>query len=55
MHRREVDINGTPLSFETGKLAKQATARCWCAWAIRVVLVTACAAANPREGIIFSR
>src|SRR4051812_47733891 len=53
MYRREVDINGTPLSFETGKLAKQADGSVLVRMGDSVVLVTACAAANPREGIDF--
>src|SRR3982750_2496744 len=56
MYRREVDITGqggTPLSFETGKLAKQADGAVLVRMGDSVVLVTACAAANPREGIDF--
>ena len=53
MHKREVDINGTPLVFETGKLAKQADGSVLVRLGDSVVLVTACAAANPREGIDF--
>src|SRR5882672_656901 len=53
MYKREVDINGTPLSFETGKLAKQADGSVLVRMGDSVVLVTACAAANPREGIDF--
>jgi len=53
MHKREVDINGTPLSFETGKLAKQADGAVLVRMGDSVVLVTACAAPNAREGIDF--
>ena len=53
MHTREVDINGTPLSFETGKLARQADGAVLVRMGDSVVLVTACAAPNPREGIDF--
>jgi polyribonucleotide nucleotidyltransferase len=53
MHRREVDINGTPLSFETGKLAKQADGSVIVRMGDSVVLVTACATQNAREGIDF--
>jgi polyribonucleotide nucleotidyltransferase len=53
MYRREVDINGTPLSFETGKLAKQADGSVLVRMGDSVVLVTACASANPRENIDF--
>jgi len=53
MHKREIEINGTPLSFETGKYAKQADGAVLVRMGESVVLVTACAAANPREGIDF--
>src|SRR6187455_3385434 len=53
MYRREIDINGALLSFETGKLAKQADGSVLVRMGDSVVLVTACAAANPREGIDF--
>ena len=53
MHTREVTINGKPLSFETGKLAKQAAGSVIVRYGDSVVLVTACRAANAREGIDF--
>jgi polyribonucleotide nucleotidyltransferase len=53
MHTREVTINGKPLSFETGKLAKQAAGSVIVRYGDAVVLVTACRAANAREGIDF--
>jgi polyribonucleotide nucleotidyltransferase len=53
MYRRELDINGTPLSFETGKLAKQADGSVLVRMGDSVVLVTACASASPRENIDF--
>ncbi len=53
MYRRELEINGTPLSFETGKYAKQADGSVLVRMGESVVLVTACASANPREGIDF--
>ncbi len=53
MYRREIEINGTPLSFETGKLAKQADGSVLVRMGDSVVLVTACASPNPREGIDF--
>jgi len=53
MNRREVEINGTPLSFETGKYAKQADGSVIVRMGDSVVLVTACASPNPREGIDF--
>ena len=42
-----------PLSFETGKLAKQADGSVIVRLGDTMVLVTACYAANPREGIDF--
>ncbi len=53
MFKRELDINGTPLSFETGKYAKQADGAVFVRMGDSVVLVTACAAASAREGIDF--
>jgi len=53
MYKREVEINGTPLSFETGKYAKQADGSVIVRMGESVVLVTACASPNPREGIDF--
>ena len=48
MYRRELEINGTPLSFETGKYAKQADGSVVVRMGDSVVLVTACRAANAR-------
>ena len=53
MHRREVQIGQQTLSFETGKLAKQADGSVIVRSGDTMVLVTACYAANPREGIDF--
>ena len=53
MYRRELDINSTSLSFETGKYAKQADGSVIVRMGESVVLVTACASPNPREGIDF--
>ena len=53
MHKREVEINGTLLSFETGKLAKQADGAVVVRMGDSVVLVTACVAVTAREGIDF--
>src|ERR671931_1065880 len=53
MNTREVSINGRPLSIETGKLAKQAAGSVIVRFGDSVVLVTACRAAEPREGIDF--
>jgi polyribonucleotide nucleotidyltransferase len=53
MHKRELEVNGTALSFETGKYAKQADGAVIVRMGESVVLVTACAASNAREGIDF--
>jgi polyribonucleotide nucleotidyltransferase len=53
MYKRDLDINSASLSFETGKYAKQADGAVLVRMGDSVVLVTACAAANPREGIDF--
>jgi polyribonucleotide nucleotidyltransferase len=53
MTTREVSINGKPLRFETGKLAKQASGAVVVRYGDSVVLVTASRAASPREGIDF--
>jgi polyribonucleotide nucleotidyltransferase len=50
---RELSINGKTLSLETGKLAKQADGSVIVRYGDSVVLVTACRAANAREGIDF--
>jgi polyribonucleotide nucleotidyltransferase len=53
MTTRELTINGKTLSFETGKLAKQAGGSVIVRYGDSVVLVTACRAANARDGIDF--
>jgi polyribonucleotide nucleotidyltransferase len=53
MHTRQVQIGQHTLSFETGKLAKQADGSVVVRIGDTVVLVTACHAASPREGIDF--
>jgi polyribonucleotide nucleotidyltransferase len=53
MHTRDVTIGSQTLSLETGKLAKQAHGAVVVRLGETVVLVTACRAANPREGIDF--
>ncbi len=53
IRRKEIEVGGNTLIVETGKMAKQAdgsvTVRC----GDTVVLVTACAAKSPREGVDF--
>jgi polyribonucleotide nucleotidyltransferase len=53
MTTRELNIGQQILRFETGKLAKQASGSVIVRYGDSVVLVTACRAANPREGIDF--
>src|SRR5438034_345018 len=53
MHTRELHIGQNTLRLETGKLAKQAHGAVIVRFGDSVVLVTACRAANPREGIDF--
>jgi polyribonucleotide nucleotidyltransferase len=53
MHRRELTIGGRTLSIETGRLAKQADGAVVVRSGDTMVLVTACHAANAREGIDF--
>src|SRR5260221_14228418 len=53
MTTREVSISNKTLSIETGRLAKQADGSVIVRYGDSVVLVTACRAASPREGIDF--
>src|SRR3954467_8071053 len=53
MHTRELQVGQNTLRFETGKLAKQAHGSVIVRYGDSVVLVTACRAANAREGIDF--
>src|SRR5262249_48178894 len=53
MTTRELSIGNNTLRFETGKLAKQAGGAVMVRFGDSVVLVTACRAANAREGIDF--
>jgi len=50
---REVQIGQSTLRFETGKLARQADGSVLVRYGDSVVLVSACRAASPREGIDF--
>jgi len=53
-HEISVELHGgKSISFETGKLAKQAHGSCIVRIGDNVVLATACANAEPREGIDF--
>src|SRR6266850_1499917 len=53
MHTREITVGQNTLKLETGKLAKQAHGSVIVRYGDSVVLVTACRAANQREGIDF--
>jgi len=53
MHTRDIKIGSQTLSFETGKLAKQADGSVVVRFGDTVVLVTACHSGSPREGIDF--
>ena len=53
-HEIKVELpGGRSISFETGKLAKQAHGSCVVRIGENVVLATACANPDPREGIDF--
>src|SRR5258705_6519 len=53
LQKREIQIGSRRISIETGKLAKQADGSVLVRSGDTVVLVTACHAANAREGIDF--
>jgi len=53
LQKREIQIGSRVISIETGKLAKQADGAVVVRSGDTMVLVTACHAANPREGIDF--
>jgi polyribonucleotide nucleotidyltransferase len=46
-------IGDTPMTFEMGKIAKQAAGAVWVRWGDSIVLVTVCASNKPKEGIDF--
>jgi len=53
MHKRDISFDGRTLSLETGRLAKQADGAVVVRMGDTMVLVTACADLNPREGVDF--
>src|SRR4249919_554671 len=53
MHTRNISVGRHTLSIETGRLAKQADGAVIVRSGDTMVLVTACTAATPREGIDF--
>jgi polyribonucleotide nucleotidyltransferase len=52
-HRTEVVLEGRTLSIETGRVARAADGAAWVRYGDTVVLVTAVASKQPREGIDF--
>ena len=52
-HRQDITLGSRTISIETGKLAKQADGAVLVRSGDTMVLVTACHAATPREGIDF--
>ena len=53
MNRFEMELAGRPLVIENGQLAKQANGAVLVRYGDTVVLVTATASAEPREGVDF--
>src|SRR5216683_5433596 len=53
VHTFEVDLNGRKITLETGKMAKQANGAVVVRSGDSVVLVTACANADPKPGANF--
>jgi polyribonucleotide nucleotidyltransferase len=53
IHRVEADVGGRALSIECGKMAKQAHGSVTVKYGDTMVLVTACASEEPREGVNF--
>jgi polyribonucleotide nucleotidyltransferase len=53
MQTRDISVGGRTISIETGRMAKQADGAVVVRSGDAVVLVSACAAATPREGIDF--
>src|SRR6476619_819257 len=51
MHTREISVGRHTISIETGRLAKQADGSVVVRLGDTLVLVTACTAPTPREGI----
>ena len=53
MKKYEVDVRGRTLTFETGKMARQADGAVVVQYGDTVVLATAVAAKNPKIGLDF--
>ena len=53
-HQVSVDVGGgAPMTFEVGRVAKQASGSVWCRWGDSVVLITVCQTKEPKEGLDF--
>ena len=53
-HNVSIDVGGeAPMTFEVGRVAKQASGSVWCRWGDTVVLVTVCQTKEPKEGLDF--
>src|SRR5687767_10616505 len=50
-HNVAVDVGDVPMTFEVGRVAKQASGSVWVRWGDSVVLVTVCQTKEPKEGI----
>ena len=53
IHTTSREIAGRKLTIETGKLANQAGGSVTVRYGDSIILVTACASPNPRDGIDF--
>lgn len=52
-YSNEALIGDMPMSFEVGRIAKQAAGSVWVRWGDSIVLVTVCASSSPKEGADF--
>jgi polyribonucleotide nucleotidyltransferase len=52
-HSVSVDVGDVPMTFEVGRVAKQASGSVWVRWGDSVVLVTVCQTKEPKEGLDF--
>ncbi len=52
-HNVSVDVGDVPMTFEVGRVAKQASGSVWVRWGDSVVLVTVCQTKEPKEGLDF--
>ncbi len=53
IRKKEIEVGGTPLQIETGRMARQADGSVVLRYGDTVVLVTAVASKTPREGVDF--